>query len=139
MDDEPRSADLEFCAKEGVNTGYFISFPRHEAGPRYRKFLADWNAAGHRRKPNIAYSTVVYVDETDQKALDTALFRASRAYEGLLPLGAPGETFEEPARQADGALHRARRARRRQDHVEHLQPGLTSWRTSWCSSARRRP
>jgi alkanesulfonate monooxygenase SsuD/methylene tetrahydromethanopterin reductase-like flavin-dependent oxidoreductase (luciferase family) len=86
---------LEFCAKEGVNTGYFISFPRHEAGPRYRKFLADWNAAGHPRKPNIAYSTVVYVDDTDQKALDTALFRASRAYEGLLPLGAPGETFDD--------------------------------------------
>ena len=37
---------LEFCAKEGVNTGYFISFPRHEAGPRYQKFLAEWNAAG---------------------------------------------------------------------------------------------
>ena len=53
---------LEFCAKEGVNTGYFISFPRHEAGPRYQKFLAEWNAAGHPRKPNIAYSTVVYVD-----------------------------------------------------------------------------
>jgi alkanesulfonate monooxygenase SsuD/methylene tetrahydromethanopterin reductase-like flavin-dependent oxidoreductase (luciferase family) len=86
---------LEFCAKEGVNTGYFISFPRHEAGPRYQKFLAEWNAAGHARKPNIAYSTVVYVDETDQKALDTALFRASRAYEGLLPLGTPGETFED--------------------------------------------
>ena len=115
---------LEFCAKDGVNTGYFISFPRHEAGPRYRKFLADWNQAGHGRKPNIAYSTVVYVDETDKKALDTALFRASRAYEGLLPLGEPGETLRGPARQADGALRGARRARRRQDHVEHLQSGL---------------
>ena len=30
-----------------------------------------------------------------EKALDTALFRASRAYEGLLPLGAPGESFED--------------------------------------------
>jgi alkanesulfonate monooxygenase SsuD/methylene tetrahydromethanopterin reductase-like flavin-dependent oxidoreductase (luciferase family) len=86
---------LEFCAREGVNTGYFISFPRHEAGPRYQKFLAEWNAAGHPRKPNIAYSTVVYVDETDQKALDTALLRASRAYEGLLPVAGPGETFED--------------------------------------------
>ena len=38
---------------------------------------------------------MVYVDETDQKALDTALFRASRAYEGLLPLAEPGETFED--------------------------------------------
>lgn len=38
---------------------------------------------------------MVYVDDTDKKALDTALFRASRAYEGLLPLAAPGETFED--------------------------------------------
>jgi alkanesulfonate monooxygenase SsuD/methylene tetrahydromethanopterin reductase-like flavin-dependent oxidoreductase (luciferase family) len=37
---------------------------------------------------------VVYVDETDKKALDTALFRASRAYEGLLPVKTPGEGFE---------------------------------------------
>jgi alkanesulfonate monooxygenase SsuD/methylene tetrahydromethanopterin reductase-like flavin-dependent oxidoreductase (luciferase family) len=88
-------ATLEFCAKNGVNTGYFISFPREQAGPRYRKFLAEWNQERHGRKPNIAYSTVVYVDETDQKALDTALFRASRAYEGLLPLAEPGESFED--------------------------------------------
>jgi alkanesulfonate monooxygenase SsuD/methylene tetrahydromethanopterin reductase-like flavin-dependent oxidoreductase (luciferase family) len=85
---------LEFCAQNGINTGFFISFPRAEAGPRYRKFLQDWAKAGHSRKPNIGYSTVVYVDETDQKALDVALYRASRAYEGLLPLGAPGESFE---------------------------------------------
>jgi alkanesulfonate monooxygenase SsuD/methylene tetrahydromethanopterin reductase-like flavin-dependent oxidoreductase (luciferase family) len=86
---------LEFCAKNGINTGYFINAPRHDVAPRYRKFLTDWDAAGHGRKPNIAYSTVVYVDETDQKALDNGLFRASRAYEGLLPLAGPGETFED--------------------------------------------
>ena len=86
---------LEFCAKEGINTGYFINFPRHEAGPRYRTFLKEWSAADHGRKPNIAYSTVVYVDETDKKAIENGLFRASRAYEGLLPLAAPGESFED--------------------------------------------
>jgi alkanesulfonate monooxygenase SsuD/methylene tetrahydromethanopterin reductase-like flavin-dependent oxidoreductase (luciferase family) len=86
---------LEFCAREGINTGYFINAPRHEVGPRYKKFLADWQNAGHPRKPNIAYSTVVYVDETDQAALDNGLFRASRAYEGLLPLAEPGESFED--------------------------------------------
>jgi alkanesulfonate monooxygenase SsuD/methylene tetrahydromethanopterin reductase-like flavin-dependent oxidoreductase (luciferase family) len=68
--------------------------PRRQARPRYEKFLVDWNNYGHGRKPNIAYSTVVYVDETDRKALDTALFRASRAYEGLLPMRTPGESFE---------------------------------------------
>jgi len=68
--------------------------PREKANPVYRKFLADWNAQGHGRKPTIAYSTVVYVDETDKQALDNALFRASRAYEGLLPVKTPGESFE---------------------------------------------
>jgi alkanesulfonate monooxygenase SsuD/methylene tetrahydromethanopterin reductase-like flavin-dependent oxidoreductase (luciferase family) len=85
---------LEFCAKEGINTGFFIMVPRREARPRYQKFLADWNSYGHGRKPNVAYSTAVYVDETDRKALDVALFRASRAYEGLLPVTKPGDTFE---------------------------------------------
>lgn len=88
-------ATLEFCAKQGINTGYFISVPRSEAGPRYRAFLDRWGSEGHPQKPRIAYSTVIYVDETDQKALDVALGRASRAYEGLLPLPNPGETFED--------------------------------------------
>src|SRR5258708_36574047 len=86
---------LEFCAANGVNPGYFISFPRAEATPRYRKFLADWRKAGHAQTPNIGYSTVVYVDETDEKALEVAAFRASRAYEGLLPLGAAGDSFQD--------------------------------------------
>jgi alkanesulfonate monooxygenase SsuD/methylene tetrahydromethanopterin reductase-like flavin-dependent oxidoreductase (luciferase family) len=42
---------------------------------------------------------VVYVDETDDKAIDTALFRASRAYEGFLAPAKPGATFEERARE----------------------------------------
>jgi alkanesulfonate monooxygenase SsuD/methylene tetrahydromethanopterin reductase-like flavin-dependent oxidoreductase (luciferase family) len=85
---------LAFCAEHGINTGYFISFPRHEAAPRYRAFLADWTKAGHARKPNIAYSTVIYVDESDDKAIEVGLHRASRAYEGLLPPAEPGESFE---------------------------------------------
>lgn len=76
---------LAFCAREGVNTGYFILFPRRDAAPRYRRFLADWERAGWRRKPLIAYSTVVFVDETDDKALATALTEAGRAYRGFFP------------------------------------------------------
>lgn len=89
---------LEFCAKNRINPGYFLVFPRAEAAPRYRQFLADWNKAGWPDKPRIAYSTVVYVDETDDKALSTALTRASRAYEGFLPPPAPGSTFDERVR-----------------------------------------
>ena len=86
---------LEFCAKEGINTGYFISCPRHEAGPRYRKFLADWQGAGHpasRTSPTAPWSMST---RPTRRRSTTALFRASRAYEGLLPLAAPGETFED--------------------------------------------
>jgi alkanesulfonate monooxygenase SsuD/methylene tetrahydromethanopterin reductase-like flavin-dependent oxidoreductase (luciferase family) len=38
---------LEFCAANGINPGYFLVYPRADAAPRYRKFLADWAAAGH--------------------------------------------------------------------------------------------
>ena len=91
---------LEFCARHGINPGYFLVYPRADAAPRYRKFLADWEGApAARKKPNIAYCTVVYVDESDEKAIDTALFRASRAYEGFLAPAKPGETFEQRARE----------------------------------------
>ena len=33
---------LEFCAKNGINPGYFLIYPRGDAAPRYRKFLDDW-------------------------------------------------------------------------------------------------
>ncbi|NQV55875.1 MAG: LLM class flavin-dependent oxidoreductase [Rhodospirillales bacterium] len=86
---------LEFCAANGINTGYFISFPHEEAAPRYRKYIDDWAKAGWPRKPNIGYSTVVYVDETDEKAIDVALERASRAYVGFLRPAEEGQSFEE--------------------------------------------
>jgi alkanesulfonate monooxygenase SsuD/methylene tetrahydromethanopterin reductase-like flavin-dependent oxidoreductase (luciferase family) len=72
---------LEFCAREGINPGYFLVYPRAEAAPRYRKFLQDWKRTPRPQKLSIAYSSVCYVDETDQKALDVALLRASRAYD----------------------------------------------------------
>jgi alkanesulfonate monooxygenase SsuD/methylene tetrahydromethanopterin reductase-like flavin-dependent oxidoreductase (luciferase family) len=38
------------------------------------------------------------VDDTDEKAIEAALFRASRAYEGFLAAPKPGDTFEQRAR-----------------------------------------
>jgi alkanesulfonate monooxygenase SsuD/methylene tetrahydromethanopterin reductase-like flavin-dependent oxidoreductase (luciferase family) len=89
---------LEFCAANAINPGYFLVYPRADAAPRYRQFLKDWAKAGWPRKPKIAYCTVVYVDESDDKALDVALKRASRAYEGFLPPPEPGKTFEDRVR-----------------------------------------
>jgi alkanesulfonate monooxygenase SsuD/methylene tetrahydromethanopterin reductase-like flavin-dependent oxidoreductase (luciferase family) len=90
---------LEFCAKHGINPGYFLVYPRADAAPRYRKFLADWAAAGWPQPPKIAYCTIVNVDESDEKALDVALGRAARAYEGFLPPPKPGETFQQRTRE----------------------------------------
>ena len=90
---------LEFCARHGINPGYFLVYPRADAAPRYRKFLADWATAGWPQPPKIAYCTIVYVDDTDEKALDISLARAARAYEGFLPPPKPGETFEQRVRE----------------------------------------
>ena len=65
-------ATLEFLAAEGVNTGYLFFLSRAETAPRYREYLRRWTEAGHAHKPNIGYWTLVYVDETDQKARDFA-------------------------------------------------------------------
>jgi alkanesulfonate monooxygenase SsuD/methylene tetrahydromethanopterin reductase-like flavin-dependent oxidoreductase (luciferase family) len=97
MSRDPRT--LEFCASYGINPGYFLIYPRADAAPRYRAFLDKWNKAGWPRKPNIAYCTIVYVDESDDKALDVGLARAARAYEGFLPPPRPGETFEGRVRE----------------------------------------
>ncbi len=90
---------LEFCASRGINPGYFLVYPRADAAPRYVKFLEDWKKAGWPRKPNIAYCTLVHVDDTDEKALAVGLARAARAYEGFLPPPKPGESFEQRVRE----------------------------------------
>jgi alkanesulfonate monooxygenase SsuD/methylene tetrahydromethanopterin reductase-like flavin-dependent oxidoreductase (luciferase family) len=90
---------LEFCARNAINPGYFLVYPRADAAPRYVKFLEDWQKFGHPRKPSIAYCTVIYVDESDDRAVEIALRRAARAYEGFLAPPKPGETFEQRARE----------------------------------------
>ena len=78
-------ATLAFCAENGFHTGYFMVFSREETAPRYRVFLEQWKAGGWANKPNIGYSTVVYVDETDERAIANGLAQASRAYRGFFP------------------------------------------------------
>lgn len=68
-----RDADtLALLAQEGVHTGYLFLVPRSEVALRYREYLRLWRAAGHEEKPNIGYWVLVYVDETDQKAVAKA-------------------------------------------------------------------
>ena len=68
-----RDADtLALLAREGAHTGYLFLVPRNEVAPRYREYLRLWNQAGHKQKPNIGYWVLVYVDETDEKAVAKA-------------------------------------------------------------------
>lgn len=76
-------ATLEFCAKEGLHTGYFLLFPRKEAKLRYAPYLKGWKEHGWPGTPNIAYSTVCFVAETDKKAIEIAGADAGRAYKGF--------------------------------------------------------
>ena len=113
---------LEYCASEGISTGFFISFSREEAVPRYQKYLDDWAKTGHAA---IGYSTVVYVDNTDEKARETALKRASRAYVGFLRPARAGAKFRRPRRRSVGALHCPGRARRRRDYGQYLRSPIS--------------
>ncbi len=63
---------LALLAREGVHTGYLFLVPRNEVAPRYREYLRLWNEARHPGKPNIGYWVLVYVDETDEKAVAKA-------------------------------------------------------------------
>jgi alkanesulfonate monooxygenase SsuD/methylene tetrahydromethanopterin reductase-like flavin-dependent oxidoreductase (luciferase family) len=61
---------LELLAREGIHTGYVFFMPRPEVAPRYREYLRLWQQAGHADKPNTSYWTLVYVDETDEIAIE---------------------------------------------------------------------
>jgi alkanesulfonate monooxygenase SsuD/methylene tetrahydromethanopterin reductase-like flavin-dependent oxidoreductase (luciferase family) len=70
---------LEYLAAEGFSAGYFVLMPRSDVAPRYRKFLEQWELAGHSHKPRLGYWSLVYVDETDEAALAKALPHALEA------------------------------------------------------------
>jgi alkanesulfonate monooxygenase SsuD/methylene tetrahydromethanopterin reductase-like flavin-dependent oxidoreductase (luciferase family) len=81
---------LEVLAREGVSTGYLLLVPRAEAAPRYREYLRLWQTAGHAAPPNIAYWTLVYVDETDEQAIATATPHIEHAFTRVFGFGDVG-------------------------------------------------
>ena len=87
---ETRDPDtLAYLAANGISTGYFIIMPRREVAPRYRDFLERWNQAGHSKRPRMAFWSLIYVDETDEMALEKALPHALEAHELFFSIG-PG-------------------------------------------------
>jgi alkanesulfonate monooxygenase SsuD/methylene tetrahydromethanopterin reductase-like flavin-dependent oxidoreductase (luciferase family) len=87
---------LRFLAEEGVNTGYLLFFPRKEAAPLYREYLRLWKEAGHQQRPNIGYWTLVYVDETDDIAVQKAAPHIAHAFSQVFGVGDAG--FENQAK-----------------------------------------
>jgi alkanesulfonate monooxygenase SsuD/methylene tetrahydromethanopterin reductase-like flavin-dependent oxidoreductase (luciferase family) len=70
---ETRDPDtLSYLAREGINTGYVLYHAREDAAPVYREYVGQWRAAGHAQEPKVNYWTLVYVDETDEKAWEIA-------------------------------------------------------------------
>jgi alkanesulfonate monooxygenase SsuD/methylene tetrahydromethanopterin reductase-like flavin-dependent oxidoreductase (luciferase family) len=63
---------LALLAREGVHTGYLFLVPRPDVASRYREYLRLWQEAGHKNTPDIGYWILVYVDETDGKAIEKA-------------------------------------------------------------------
>ena len=81
---------LTLLAREGVNTGYLFFLPREEAAPRYREYLGWWQEAGHAQKPNIGYWALVYVDETDEAAVEKATPHVVHAFTKVFGFGDVG-------------------------------------------------
>jgi alkanesulfonate monooxygenase SsuD/methylene tetrahydromethanopterin reductase-like flavin-dependent oxidoreductase (luciferase family) len=77
---------LAYLAREGINTGYVLYMLRDEIAPLYREYLRLWEKAGHARRPDINYWTLVYVDETDDKAWEVAGPHWLHVYEKLHPM-----------------------------------------------------
>jgi alkanesulfonate monooxygenase SsuD/methylene tetrahydromethanopterin reductase-like flavin-dependent oxidoreductase (luciferase family) len=107
---------LALLARDGAHTGYLLLFPRDEAAPRYRRYLDLWCAAGHAHPPNIAYWTLVYVDETDEQAIRTITPHIEHAFGQVFGFGdvggiSPGELAANFERRGEhGAAEIARHA-----------------------------
>ena len=65
-------SQLQAAAQEGAHTGYVFFRRREDAAPSIKDYLRIWGQQGHAHQPNVAYVAFTYVDETDEKAVQTA-------------------------------------------------------------------
>jgi alkanesulfonate monooxygenase SsuD/methylene tetrahydromethanopterin reductase-like flavin-dependent oxidoreductase (luciferase family) len=113
---------LAFLAQAGVNTGYLFFVPRTEVAPRYREYLRRWAEAGHAAPPNIGYWTLVYVDESDERAVATAAPHIVHAFTQVFGFGDVGgvSTRELAATYERRGEHGAAEIARHMTDVEFL-------------------
>ena len=113
---------LQLLAQEGVNTGYLFFMPRTEVAPRYREYISQWRAAGHAGKPNIGYWVLIYVDETDEAAIEKARPHILHAFGKVFGFGdAGGMTYFQLADNYDRrGEHGAAEIARNVTNVDYL-------------------
>ena len=103
---------MKVAAEEGLNIGYILFRPRQVAAPRVKDYLRMWGEYGHEHVPNIIYLPFIYVDETDDVAVERAspqiLHSMEAIYGGELGGGgiALAEVFEKQGRLAEAELRR---------------------------------
>jgi alkanesulfonate monooxygenase SsuD/methylene tetrahydromethanopterin reductase-like flavin-dependent oxidoreductase (luciferase family) len=95
---------LAFLAAEGVDTGSLLFVPREEGAPRYREYLRRWAAAGHARPPRIGYWALVYVDDTDERAVARATPEIRRVFGAFAGVDVPARaSCSAPRRTCSGS------------------------------------
>ena len=117
---------LEFCAREAINPGYFLVYPRADAAPRYRKFLEDWQA---RRPDDEAAHRLQLGLLCRRDRPEGARYRAvpgEPRLRGLSGAAEAGREFRGPRRRLRQDVRRPRRAGRLGDHDERVQPRLSA-------------
>lgn len=105
---------LEVLARDGINTGYLFFVPREIAAPRYREYLRGWQQAGHAHTANISYWAPVYVDETDELAVERAAPHIVHAFTvvfgfgdvGGVPIPVLADNFEKRGEHASAEIAR---------------------------------
>ena len=90
---------LEFCARNGINPGYFLVYPRADAAPRYRKFLRGLGT--HRLAGETEHRLLLgglcrrHRRQSDRERIISRQPRLRR----ISAPAKPGETFEDRARE----------------------------------------
>ena len=84
-----------------MSAGYFLLMPRQDVAPCYREFLRLWKEAGHAHQPRLGYWSLVYVDQSDEIALEKALPHAMESLALLFSVG-KGASQEGTAKMFEG-------------------------------------
>ena len=111
---------MKVAAKEGANIGYTFFRPRQECAQRVKDFLRMWQGNGHEHVPNIIYLPFVYVDETDDVAVERASHQIVHSMEAIYGGEFPTSGVEAAEALEKRGLSGEAEIRRRMYDAEYL-------------------